>query len=37
MTEQEREDRLLAKIRAGGRVESPEEMTDEYQIGRAHV
>ncbi len=37
MTEQEREDRLLAKIRAGGRVESPEEMTDEYRQNLIHL
>jgi len=37
MTDQEREERLLAKIRAGGRVESPEEMTEEYRQNLIHL
>ncbi len=37
MTEQEREERLLAKIRAGGRVESPEEMTTAYRQNLIHL
>ncbi len=37
MTEQEREERMLAKIRAGGRLESPEEMTEEYRRNLIHL
>ena len=37
MTDQEREERLQAKIRAGGRVESPEDMTEEYRQNLIHL
>src|SRR3972149_6244381 len=31
MTEKEREERLLAKIQGGARIQSPDEMTEEYR------
>ncbi|HET7874906.1 MAG TPA: Phenylacetic acid catabolic protein [Methylomirabilota bacterium] len=37
MTQQEREERLLARIRAGERIESPEEMTEEYRANLIHL
>ena len=37
MTEKEREERLLAKIQAGERIESPDEMTEEYRQNLVHL
>ncbi|MBI4589556.1 MAG: phenylacetate-CoA oxygenase subunit PaaI [Candidatus Rokubacteria bacterium] len=37
MMEGEREERLLAKIRAGEPIESPEEMTEEYRENLIHL
>jgi len=37
MTDHETERRLLDRIQAGGRVESPEEMTDEYRANLIHL
>ena len=37
MTEKEREARLLQKIQAGGRVESSDEMTEEYRQNLIHL
>lgn len=37
MTVEEREERLLAKIRAGEKIESPEEMTEEYRANLIHL
>ncbi|MBI2524840.1 MAG: phenylacetate-CoA oxygenase subunit PaaI [Candidatus Rokubacteria bacterium] len=37
MSEAEREERLLARIRAGERIESPEEMTEEYRRQLIHL
>jgi ring-1,2-phenylacetyl-CoA epoxidase subunit PaaA len=37
MTEREREARLLGRIQAGERIESPEEMTEEYRQSLVHL
>jgi len=37
MTAEARDARLLEKIRAGGRIESPEEMTEEYRQHLIHL
>ena len=37
MTEQEREERLLARIAAGERIESPADMTDGYRASLVHL
>ena len=37
MTEKEREARLLQKVQAGGRIESPDEMTEEYRQNLIHL
>lgn len=37
MTDQEHEARLLEKIRAGERIESPDEMTEEYRQNLIHL